>query len=220
MRTLIVGLGALGGTIAARATCAGLPLWLAARSAESAAALRASGLEVSGIGGPAVARTIHVATVGEYAHSEGFELILLATKAHDALELAPSLARLLAPGGVVLPIQNGGVAQMLAERLGRGRVVGGLSNLGATMVEAGVYQQRNAGHLLIGELAGGPSERVERIAPEGRDRSSHDGQPAWCNLGQAGAQLFRDHDRSSRRMYHARVYGPDGWSGGFPASIR
>jgi 2-dehydropantoate 2-reductase len=164
MRTLIVGIGALGGTIAARANCAGIPFLLAARSTESAAALRASGLQVSGIGGTATARTIQVATIGEYSQSEKFDLILLATKAHDALEIAPSLTRLLAPDGVLLPIQNGGVAQMLAERLGSGRVIGGLSNLGATMVEPGVYQQRNAGYLLIGELAGGPSARVERIA--------------------------------------------------------
>ena len=43
-------------------------------------------------------------------------------------------------------------------------MLGGLSNLGATMVEPGVYEQRNAGHLLIGELAGGLSERVARVA--------------------------------------------------------
>jgi 2-dehydropantoate 2-reductase len=32
------------------------------------------------------------------------------------------------------------------------------------MVEPGVYEQKNAGHLLIGELAGGASERAERVA--------------------------------------------------------
>jgi 2-dehydropantoate 2-reductase len=32
------------------------------------------------------------------------------------------------------------------------------------MVEPGVYEQKNAGHLLIGELAGGVSERAERVA--------------------------------------------------------
>ena len=51
---------------------------------------------------------------------------------------------------------------MLAERLGN-CVLGGLSNLGATMEAPGIYEQRNAGHLLIGELAGGESERTERV---------------------------------------------------------
>ena len=35
-------------------------------------------------------------------------------------------------------------------------VLGGLSNPGVTMVKPGVYEQRNGGNLLIGELAGGP----------------------------------------------------------------
>lgn len=87
----------------------------------------------------------------------------MATKAHDAIEVAPRLSGLLGPGGTLLPIQNGGVSQMLADRLGDDCVLGGLSNLGATMTTPGVYEQRNAGHLLIGELAGGESERAERV---------------------------------------------------------
>src|SRR5437588_664800 len=38
VRTLIVGIGALGGTIATRAMAAGLPVWLATRTPESARA--------------------------------------------------------------------------------------------------------------------------------------------------------------------------------------
>jgi 2-dehydropantoate 2-reductase len=34
------------------------------------------------------------------------------------------------------------------------------------MIEPGIYEQRNAGHLLIGELAGGVSERAAKIAGE------------------------------------------------------
>ena len=46
MRTLIVGIGALGGLIAARLSVAGSPIWLATRNAESAARPKASGLWV------------------------------------------------------------------------------------------------------------------------------------------------------------------------------
>jgi len=52
MQILIEGIGALGGTIAARAIRTGLPVRLAARNTDSAEALRRSGLRVSGIGGP------------------------------------------------------------------------------------------------------------------------------------------------------------------------
>jgi len=163
MRILIVGVGALGGTVATRALRAGMPVWLATRTADSAQVLRSSGLRVSGIGGTSTAECVHVAPIAEYA-GQKFELIVLATKAHDALEAAPFLLNLLVSGGALLPIQNGGVSQMLSDRLGSGAVLGGLSNLGATMIQPGVYEQRNAGYILIGELAGGFSQRVGNIA--------------------------------------------------------
>jgi len=164
MQILIVGIGALGGTIAARALRAGLAVRLAARNTESAEVLRRSGLRVSGIGGEVRADVIDVAAIEDYGRTDQFDLILLATKAQDALEVAPHLLNLLVPGGVILPIQNGGVARVLADRLGEENVLGGFSNFGATMAEPGVYEQKNAGHLLIGELAGGISDRVERVA--------------------------------------------------------
>jgi 2-dehydropantoate 2-reductase len=162
MRTLIVGIGALGGLIAARLRAAGSPVWLATRSAESAAKLNASGLRLTGVGGAVSVETVEVAPLDEYLTGSRFDLIVLATKAHDAIEVASKLSGLLEPGGTLLPIQNGGVPQMLGDRLGE-CVLGGLSNLGATMTEPGIYEQRNAGHLLIGELAGGESERAERV---------------------------------------------------------
>jgi 2-dehydropantoate 2-reductase len=163
MRTLIAGIGALGGTIATRAVSAGVPVWLATRTAESARALRSSGLRVSDIGGAAVASGIQVAALEEY-RGESFDLVVLATKAHDALKSAPFLSSLLSPGGTLLCIQNGGVSQILSARLGSSVVLGGVSNLGATMVEPGIYEQRNAGHLLIGELASGLSDRAANVA--------------------------------------------------------
>lgn len=162
MKTLIVGMGALGGLIAARLRAGGLPVWLATRDAEQADRLRASGLRVTGMGGAVTVRATVIAPLDAYGANDEFELVLLATKAHDAIEAAPKLSLLLRPNATLLPIQNGGVPQMLAERLGN-CVLGGLSNLGATMEVPGIYEQRNAGHLLIGELAGGESERTERV---------------------------------------------------------
>src|SRR5215510_4189517 len=107
MQILIVGIGALGGTIAARALRAGLPVRLAARNTDSAEALRRSGLRVSGIGGEVRVDTFDVAAIEDYGKGDQFDLILLATKAQDALAIAPHLVGLLAPEGVILPIQNG-----------------------------------------------------------------------------------------------------------------
>lgn len=163
MKTLIVGAGALGGIIGARLLARGASVSLATRSATAAEEIKASGLIVTGIGGDLSTEAGEVASLGEYSAPATFDLIILATKAQDAIDVAPSLVRLLAPGGTLLPIQNGGVAETVASQLGERYVLGGLSNLTATMLRPGVYKQTNAGYLLIGELGGGESDRSERV---------------------------------------------------------
>jgi len=163
MKTLIVGAGALGGIIGARLLAAGGDVSLATRNAKAAEEIKASGLRVTGVGGDLSTEARDVARLVDYSVSGTFDLIILATKAQDAIDVAPSLVRLLAPGGTLLPIQNGGVPLTLASRLGERDVLGGLSNLTATMLRPGLYEQTNAGYLLIGELGGGESDRSERV---------------------------------------------------------
>jgi 2-dehydropantoate 2-reductase len=163
MKTLIVGTGALGGIIGARLLAAGASVSLATRNATSAEEIKASGLRVTGIGGDSSTEVGEVAPLAEYSVPGTLDLIVLATKAQDAIDVAPSLMRLLAPGGILLPIQNGGVPLTLASRLGQRYVLGGLSNLTATMLRPGVYEQTNAGYVLIGEIGGGESDRSERV---------------------------------------------------------
>jgi 2-dehydropantoate 2-reductase len=147
MKTLIVGAGALGGTIGARLLAVGASVSLATRNARSAKEIKASGLRVTGIGGDlSIEDAGEVAPLAEYSVPGTFDLIVLATKAQDAIDVAPSLARLLAPGGTLLPLQNGGVPQMLASRLGDECVLGGLSNLGATMLRPGIYDVKQKAH--------------------------------------------------------------------------
>jgi 2-dehydropantoate 2-reductase len=162
-RILVVGVGALGGLIAARLRASGRTVWLATKDAQQAATLRATGLRVSGVGGDVSVRTDEVAPLDAYGEGDPFDVVVLATKAQGAMQAAPKLVRMLNANGVLLPIQNGNVAQALADQLGSDQILGGLSNLGATMLEVGSYEQRNAGYLLIGELSGGESERCERV---------------------------------------------------------
>jgi 2-dehydropantoate 2-reductase len=164
MKTLIVGAGALGGIIGARLLAVGASVSLATRNATSADEIKAFGLRVTGIGGDLSIEAGEVAPLAEYSVPGTFDLIVLATKAQDTIDVAPSLVRLLAPGGTLLPVQNGGVPQMLASRLGDECVLGGLSNLGATMLRPGIYEQRNAGYLLIGELGGAKASEANASA--------------------------------------------------------
>ena len=105
MKTLIIGMGALGGLIAARLRGAGLAVWLATRDAEQADRLRASGLRVTGMGGSVTVQATAIAPLDAYGADDKFELVLLATKAHDAIEVAPKLSLLLGPNATLLAIQ-------------------------------------------------------------------------------------------------------------------
>ena len=163
MNTLVVGAGALGGIIGARLLAGGASVSIATRNAAAAEQIKASGLCVTGVGGDLYAEAGEIASLAEYSVPGIFDLIILATKAQAAIDVAPSLVRLLAPGGTLLPIQNGGVAQMLASQLGARDVLGALSNLTGTMLRPGVYKQTNAGYLLIGEFSGGESGRSDRV---------------------------------------------------------
>jgi 2-dehydropantoate 2-reductase len=98
MKTLILGAGALGGIIGARLLAIGASVSLATRSATAAEEIKASGLRVTGIGGDLSVETREVAPLAEYSIPGAFDLIVLATKAQDAIDVAPSLLPLLAPG--------------------------------------------------------------------------------------------------------------------------
>ena len=163
MRTLIIGAGALGGLIGARLGATGARVSFAVRDRASAGQLRQAGFRVSGVGGPAAVPARDVAALDEVQDRPELDLVVLATKAQEAMEIAPRAVRWLGPGGTLLPIQNGAVSRLLADRLGAERVLGGLSNLGATLHGPGQIEQRNAGHLLIGELSGGISDRATRV---------------------------------------------------------
>jgi 2-dehydropantoate 2-reductase len=164
MRTLIVGAGALGGTIAVRLRSSGADVALAVRNVHTAELLERSGLQLTGIGNAAsiAPGDVRVAPLDAYS-ADRFDLIVLATKAKDAIDVAPTTMRLLREGATLLPIQNGGVSPLLSKRFGDEIVLGGLSAIGATMVAPGVYEQRNAGYLLIGEIGGGQSRRAEIV---------------------------------------------------------
>ena len=80
MNILIIGIGALGGLIAARLTAGGTSVSFATRDAESAARLKVSGLRVIGVGGGLTVEARRVASLDAYACSDSFDLIVLATK--------------------------------------------------------------------------------------------------------------------------------------------
>ncbi len=127
-------------------------------------ALRARGLEVRTPEGPF---TVAVMAVGDVEEIGAVDLAVIAVKNYSLAEIAPA-ARLLAERGAdVLPLLNGVDAadRLIAAGVPGERVLGGLTEISAARVGPGVIERRSTfQRIVVGERAGGLSERAERIA--------------------------------------------------------
>jgi 2-dehydropantoate 2-reductase len=121
-------------------------------------AIARDGLRVSGLFGDHLTTGFSLAS--DSARLEGpFDLILLTVKAYDTAAMADRIKHLLAPDGLVVSMQNGvGNLDVLVERFGRARVIGGRVMLGAEIRSPGL-----AHATVFGEpIAIGPSALSNR----------------------------------------------------------
>jgi 2-dehydropantoate 2-reductase len=172
MNICVVGAGAIGGWIAARLALAGNDVSVVARG-ETQAAIDCEGLLLTDAGDT---RCVAVATSEDPAAFGVQDLVVIALKAPILPRLAPSIDALIGPGTQIVPMINGvpwwftgdplwsvdpDVA--IADALPIEQVAG-------CVVHASCYRSapnhivvKQAEKLILGEPAGGPSERIERL---------------------------------------------------------
>src|ERR1700736_1989541 len=134
---LIAGAGAIGSIVGAMLRRAGHPVAMLGRENHLDTIAR-EGLQVSGIFGDHHVSGFVLAS--DPAQLQGpFDLILLTVKAYDTASVADRIKHLLAPNGLVVSMQNGvGNLDVLVERFGPSRVIGGRVMLGAEIRSPGV----------------------------------------------------------------------------------
>jgi 2-dehydropantoate 2-reductase len=166
MRIAIVGAGGVGGLLGGLLARAGSDVVVVARG-EHGEAIRARGLAVDS---PLGRFTAPVAAVSADPAALGAaDAVLVAVKAWQVAEVAPTLAPLVAGGGVVVPLQNGvEAADRLAAALGPERVAGGLVSVLAWIEGPGAVKHVGmAPRVKVGErgaLAGRESPRLAALA--------------------------------------------------------
>jgi 2-dehydropantoate 2-reductase len=184
MRIAIVGLGAIGGYIAARLSAAGHDVSALARGA-ALDRVRERGLILDRQGERTAAR---IAVSDDPRALGEQDLVVIALKATGMQAVAPSIAPLLGADTMLLPAMNGVPWWFLPAALpeqpplqsvdpdGRllallplDRVLGCVVHLSAVTTEPGVVRHNNGEHLIIGEARGGESERVRRVGQVFRD---------------------------------------------------
>jgi len=164
MRVAIIGAGGLGSFLGGLQARAGMDVTFIARGA-NLAALQAGGLTVRL--GTGEEFHLPVNATEDPSRVGPVDLIWVCVKSYD-LDAAAGLALpMTGPETMVLPVQNGIEApDRLATVLGEHAVLGGVARAGATMEEPGRVVQKGRSRIQFGEMKGGISPRVERLADE------------------------------------------------------
>ena len=162
MKFAVYGTGGVGGYFGGRLARAGQDVTFIARGAHLDA-IRAGGLRVGSVHGDF---TIADAKATDAPADIGpVDAVLVAVKAWQVPEIAPSIKPLIGPDTCVVPLQNGvEAAPQLVEALGPEHVVGGLCRVVA-LVEGPGRVRHNGGDDYVGiaEMDNRPSERVEAV---------------------------------------------------------
>jgi 2-dehydropantoate 2-reductase len=166
MRIAIVGAGGVGGLLGGLLARAGAEVVMVARGGQLEA-IRREGVRVDSPLGVFSARV--AAASDDPAALPSSDAVLVAVKAWQVAELAPRLVPLVAPGGVVVPLQNGvEAAERLAAALGPEPVAGGIIKCLAWLDGPGrVKHVGDPPEVIAGERgarAGGPSPRLSALA--------------------------------------------------------
>lgn len=164
MRYLVLGCGAIGGTIAAGLARDGHDVLACDANPEVVEAIRARGLTVTG---PVEDFTVRLPAITPDELPERIDYpVLLAVKAHHTRTAASLVAGRLRDDAFVVSLQNGLNARVLSEILGAGRVVECCVNFGADAIAPGIVARGNRATFVVGELDGPITDRVRALAAD------------------------------------------------------
>jgi 2-dehydropantoate 2-reductase len=157
MRFLVVGPGAMGCLFAARLKKAEQEVTLLDYRSDRADLIRSQGIRVEGVGGEF---TVQVpATTGETPDTP--DAVLICVKANQTRQAAEGLKGWISPDAAVVTLQNGvGNLETLEAVFGRGRVLGGVTAEGATLLGPGHIRHAGRGDTIIGPESFALTERI------------------------------------------------------------
>jgi 2-dehydropantoate 2-reductase len=158
MQFAIIGAGNMGCVYGSNLARIGQSVTLIDVWAEHIQAIRANGLQMSGLNGDFVAR-VEATTHPSEAHKADVAIILV--NAYATQEAAKTARSVLKDSGYVLTLQNGlGNIEILTEVLGRRRVMAGLSFHSGELHAPGQVEHTNYGPTYLGEPDKSVSERL------------------------------------------------------------
>ncbi|MDE2821748.1 MAG: ketopantoate reductase family protein [Chloroflexota bacterium] len=166
MRILIWGAGAIGGTLGAYLIRAGHDILFVDVVEEHVSKINQSGLEITG---PVDEFTVEAAASLPQQLEEKYPIILLCTKAQHTEAASETLVKHLADDGYVMSVQNGLNELTIREIVGGDRTLGAFINFSADYHAPGKILFGGRGAVVVGELNGAITTRLEEIGAAFRD---------------------------------------------------
>jgi 2-dehydropantoate 2-reductase len=163
---VIVGAGAIGGTLGHHLARAGHPVTVVDADPEHVRRIEADGLVVVRGEDRHAARVTRALTPDPEERELRLERVLLAVKAQATGPALDWIAPRLADDGFVVSLQNGLNEDEIARRIGRDRTVGAFVNLFADVIGPGEIRDGGLGALVVGELDGRDSRRVREVVED------------------------------------------------------
>lgn len=183
MKIAVIGAGAIGGLVGARLALAGEDVTFVVRGA-NLEAIRAHGIRLVEADGQARSAT-HVRATDDYDAAGPQDVVVLAVKAHQVAEVAGRVGKLFGPDTVVVTMQNGipfwyfhryggeyegrsvhsvDAGGTLARAIPPQRILGCVVYPAAELTAPGVVRHIEGNRFPLGELDGGTTERIVRVA--------------------------------------------------------
>ena len=191
-RILIWGAGAIGGSVGAWLKRAGHDVTFVDVVPEHVAAIRGDGLRITG---PVEEFSVSTPAFLPEELAGTWQRIFLAVKAQHTEAATRALTPHLAQDGYVLSLQNG-LNELIIQRIvGRDRTIGAFINFGADWMAPGEIMFGNRGAVVLGELDGAMTPRLDALHTIMRDfepdaiTTSEIWSYLWGKLGY-GAMLF------------------------------
>lgn len=163
MRIAVIGAGGVGGYFGGKLAQAGNDVTFVARG-RHLDAIRSAGLRIESAQGTF---TISSARAVERMEDVGpVDVAMLSVKLWDVEATAPTLAPLVASGGVVIPFQNGVDApEILKRALGNDHVLGGAAYIAATIKAPGIIAHTGSmARLVVGAFDAALAQRAAAFA--------------------------------------------------------
>lgn len=162
-RVLVLGSGAIGGTLSGHLLHAGVRTQTVVTNPEIRSALAEHGFRYRGH-----TTLRHVRSDGILASSDEaddqVDFALLAVQPPQVEAAVRAVQSKLSPTGLFVCFQNGLAEERVARQVARDRVVGAVVAWGASMPEPGVFDRTSAGGFTLGRLDGTRDAVLDRLA--------------------------------------------------------